>query len=583
VLPATMRFRGWLALFLLLSLLLGVAACQTAGKKKKPAAAAAPVQVVPPPPPAPPPAPVVQKPEPPPPPPPLPQPDPAEKLVAQSEAACQSGAEAYRSGHLERAKREFDQAIDMLLAAPDSVRSDARVQAQLEKLVDQIHSFEVVAFKEGDGFTERRTVPAPVDEIPELTFSSDPKLKEKVEQEVKSVVSDFPLVINDYVLGYVNYFANRGKGTMENGLRRVGRYRDMILRIFKEEGVPQDLIYLAQAESAFQPGALSRAGARGIWQFMASRGREYDLKVSWWADDRQDPEKSTRAAARHLQDLHAMFGDWYLAMAAYNSGPANVERAIQRTGYADFWELYQRNVLPRETRNYVPIILATTIVAKNPEKYGFNRVLPDPPVVIETVRISTPTDLRLIAETIDCSLDLLQSLNPSLLRLVTPRADFDLKLPAGTKQKFEQGMARIPEDKRVFWRWHRVAAGESLEEVARKYKTTVAAITGVNSLESKELQAGAKLVIPVATARDAGTARTVRLTYRVRRGDTIERVADRFGVSIDEIKKWNRLSSDRLTPGRVLNIRAAKSPAPASGGPSAKKPASKRKSAKKKT
>jgi membrane-bound lytic murein transglycosylase D len=580
-----MRITPRLVLALLPLLLLAATGCETVSKKKKPVAAA-PVQVVPPPPPAaPPPEPVAEKPPAPPPsPPPAPQPDPAEKIIAQSEAAYQAGVEAYRSGHLERAKREFDRAVDLLLTAPDNVRSDERFKAQLEKLVDQIHGLEVVALKEGDGFTERRTVPAPLDEIAELTFPPDPKLKEKVEREVKDVVSDLPLVVNDYVLGYVNYFTSRGKGTMENGLRRAGRYRDLIFRVFKEEGGPQDLIYLAQAESAFQPGALSRAGARGMWQFMASRGREYDLNVGWWADERQDPEKATRAAARHLKDLYAMFGDWYLAMAAYNSGPVTVERAIERTGYADFWELYQRNVLPRETRNYVPIILATTIVAKNPEKYGFDRLLPDPPILVEAVRVSVPTDLRLVAETIDCSLDLIQGLNPSLLRITTPRGDFDLKLPLGTKGKFLEGIARIPEDKRVFWRWHRVAAGESLQEIARKYKTTAAAISEVNTLPGPELQAGAKLVIPVTTARDAGATRTVRLRYRVRRGDTVERVANRFGVLPQDIRKWNRISGDQLAPGRILVIQAAQSqPAGATtaGTRAARKPAAKKQAASK--
>lgn len=575
-----MRITPRFVLVLLPLLLLAATGCQTVSKKKK-QVAAAPVQVVPPPAPAaPPPQPVVQQPPaPPPPPPPAPQPNPAEKIVAQSEAAYQAGVEAYRSGHLERAKREFDRAVDLLLMAPDNVRSDQRLEAQLEKLVDQIHGLEVVALKEGDGFTERRTVPAPVDEIPELTFPSDPKLKEKVEREVKDVVSDLPLVVNDYVLGYVNYFTSRGKGTMENGLRRAGRYRDLIFRVFKEEGVPQDLIHLAQAESAFQPGALSRAGARGMWQFMAGRGREYDLNVGWWADDRQDPEKATRAAARHLKDLYAMFGDWYLAMAAYNSGPGTVERAIERTGYADFWELYQRNVLPRETRNYVPIILAATIVAKNPEKYGFDRVLPDPPILVETVRVSVPTDLRLVAETIDCSLDLIQGLNPSLLRIMTPRGDFDLKLPLGTKDRFLEGVARIPEDKRVFWRWHRVAAGESLQEIARKYKTTAAAISEVNTLPGPELQAGAKLVIPVTTARDGGASRVVRLRYRVRRGDTVERVANRFGVLPADVRKWNRISGDQLAPGRILVIQAAQSQA--AGTPTGRKPAAKKQAASK--
>ncbi len=206
---------------------------------------------------------------------------------------------------------------------------------------------------------------------------------------------------------------------MENGLRRGGRYRDMILRVLKEEGVPQDLIYLAQAESAFQPLALSRAGARGIWQFVAYRGQQYGLRRTWWIDERQDPEKATRAAAQHLRDLYGLFGDWYLAMAAYNCGPGNVQKAIERTGYADFWELYKRKVLPRETKNYVPIIVALTLIAKDAAHYN---ILADPeaPVPSDVVKPGRPIDLRLVAETIDVDVETLRALNPALLRMATP-------------------------------------------------------------------------------------------------------------------------------------------------------------------
>src|SRR5205823_2306071 len=264
---------------------------------------------------------------------------------------------------------------------------------------------------------------------------------------------------------------------------RSGRYEDMIRRTLQEEGVPQELIYLAQAESGFHPLAVSRAGARGMWQFMGSRAKAYGLERNWWVDERQDPEKATRAAARHLKDLYKQFGDWYLAMAAYNSGPGTVQSAVKRTGYADFWELYKRNQLPRETRNYVPIILAVTIMAKNPAQYGLTEVDPDPPIPAETVTLTTPTDLRLIAETIDCSVESLQELNPSLLRWVTPKMDaFELRLPLGTRERFAEQIAMIPEDKRVWWRWHRVAEGESLSQIAKSYKTTASAIAEVNNL-----------------------------------------------------------------------------------------------------
>src|SRR5438128_4936204 len=251
------------------------------------------------------------------------------------------------------------------------------------------------ALQEGDGFTEQKAEPAPIDEANGVTFPVDPKIKAQAEVEVQATRSDLPLMLTDPVAGYINYFSTRGRGTLEHALIRGGRYQDMIQKILKEEGVPQDLIYLAQAESGFHPLAVSRVGARGMWQFMGSRAKGYGLQRNFWVDERQDPVKSTRAAARHLKDLYAQFGDWYLAMAAYNSGPGNVQAAVRRTGYADFWQLYKRDVLPRETKNYVPIILAMTIMAKNPAQYGLEGIFPEPPAEVDTVNIDYPVDLRL--------------------------------------------------------------------------------------------------------------------------------------------------------------------------------------------
>ena len=241
----------------------------------------------------------------------------------------------------------------------------------------------------------------------------------------------------------------------------------MIARVLHEEGVPQDLIYLAQAESAFQPLALSRAGARGMWQFVAYRGQQYGLRRTWWIDERQDPEKATRAAAQHLRDLYGLFGDWYLAMAAYNCGPGNVQKGIERTGYADFWELYRRNVLPKETKNYVPIILALTLIAKDAAHYGID-VDPEVPVATDIVKPGRAIDLRLVAETIDVDAETLRGLNPSLLRLATPDDPaFELHLPAGTSERFSAEIADIPANKWVSWRRHRVEAGETLTSIAK--------------------------------------------------------------------------------------------------------------------
>ena len=347
--------------------------------------------------------------------------DPVADLIARVEKEYQAGQDNYRAGHLEAAKQNFDSAFNQLLGSGFDLHSDDRLEPELDRILDGINGLELAALQQGDGFAEQKSEPAPIDEANELTPAVDQNVKAKAEAEIKSTRSDLPLMMTDQVAGYINYFSNRGRGTVEGALARSGRYEDMIRRILREEGVPQELIYLAQAESGFHPLAVSRAGARGMWQFMGSRAKGYGLERSWWVDDRQDPEKATRAAAHHLKDLYNQFGDWYLAMAAYNSGPGTVQSAVKRTGYADFWELYRRNVLPKETRNYVPIIVAVTIMAKNPAQYGLDSVVKEKPVPYDTVKINYPIDLRLAAECVDATAEDLLDLNPSLLRLTTPK------------------------------------------------------------------------------------------------------------------------------------------------------------------
>jgi membrane-bound lytic murein transglycosylase D len=490
-----------------------------------------------------------------------PKPDPVEETLRSVDREYQAGRANYTSGHLEAAKDAFNRAFEVLLNGPVAVHSDPRLEAEFDKVVEGVHSLEMQALKEGDGFTEQMAQPAPIDEANDVTFPVDPKIKALAAAEIKETHSDLPLVLNDEVASYINYFSSsRGHGVLERALTRAGRYREMISRVLKQEGVPQDLIYLAQAESGFVPVALSRAGARGMWQFIASRGVAYGLRHDWWVDDRQDPEKSTRAAAKHLRDLYTQFGDWYLAMAAYNSGPGTVQAAVQRTGYADFWELYRRRVLPQETKNYVPIILAVAIMAKNPAQYGLQNIQPDPPVQGDVVTVSSPVDLRLVAECVDSSVSTLQELNPSLLRMTTPKTgDFDLHLPAGTKDKYLAAIAEIPTDMRVWWRYHKVSDGDTLASVAKQYHTTTKAISEVNNLSGEDaLPRDAKLIIPMNPGElregsgDAYSKAVVR--YKVRQGDTVLSVADEWGVAPEMVRKWNKLRGNDLRRGRTLVI-----------------------------
>jgi membrane-bound lytic murein transglycosylase D len=481
-------------------------------------------------------------------------PDGRTLLMARVQEKFASGEQNFKAGHLDAARRDFNDAVDWMLESGYDPNGDPRLSELFRHVVDSVYTYELQAFRAGDGFQETPAVPAPIDEVAEMTFPVDPRLKDRAEQAAKNTSHDLPLTVNDEVLSFLNFFQTpRGKAIVETGLRRSGRYRDMISRVLREEGVPQDLIYLAQAESAFQPLALSRAGARGIWQFVPWRGNEYGLKRSWWVDERQDPEKATRAAAQHLRDLYGLFGDWYLAMAAYNCGPGNVQKGVERTGYADFWELYRRNVLPRETKNYVPIILALTLIAKDAAHYGVQTDL-DQPVPSDVVKPGRAIDLRLVAETIDVDAETLRSLNPSLLRMATPDDPFfELHLPKGTAQKFSAEIADIPPEKWVSWRRHRVEAGETLTSLAKKYHVTAPAIAAANSLGRTDvLSPGDKLIIPASQPAAEAKSRLVR--YRVRKGDTLGGIADQFSVSPEELRKWNGLKAARVSRGMVLRV-----------------------------
>jgi membrane-bound lytic murein transglycosylase D len=490
--------------------------------------------------------------------------DPVADLIARAEKEYQAGLANHQAGKTEEAKQNFDNALNALLSSNLDIRSDERLQEEFDRVVAGVNQL----YPGGPGAdteAQQKSEPAPIDETNGLTPAPDAGVKAKAQAEIKNTNSDLPLMMTDQVAGYITYFSGRGRGGFERAFSRSGRYHDMIVATLKDEGVPQDLIYLAQAESGFHPLAVSRVGARGIWQFMASRARGYGLSHNMWVDDRQDPEKSTRAAAHHLKDLYNQFGDWYLAMAAYNSGPGTVQAAVKRTGYADFWELYRRNVLPKETRNYVPIILAVTIMAKNPSQYGLDEVLMEHPSDYDTVTINYPVDLRLVAECVGSTSGELQDLNPSLLRLTTPRVGkFELRLPAGTEDEYQTAIASIPPDMRLWWRYATVHPGDTLASLARNYHTTAKSIATANHLEDTELETNAKLVIPVAPGKhplndNATYARRIT-RYKVHAGDTVESVADNFGVSPQMLRRWNGLHGDSLRGRRVLALHLPISP-----------------------
>ncbi len=479
-----------------------------------------------------------------------------QSLIDSVEKAYQAGITNYHDGHIPAAKSNFDYAVDLMLRSGIDLKNDSALSAEFDHIVDAINTLELDALRENSPLTaQQHPEDTPVDIANDVTFPADPKVRAQAEAELKTTQSDLPLVMNDYVASYINFFSNTTKGhnTIVNSLTRAGRYKDMIQRVLKEEGVPQDLIYQAVAESGFRPQAVNpRSRAGGMWQFMP--GDSFAPPRSAWYDGRFDPEMATRAYAKYIKYLYNQTGDWYLAMASYDWGAGNIQRAVERTGYADFWELYRRNNLPQETKNYVPIILAVTIMAKNPKQYGLTDMVPDPPLLTDQVTTDYAIDLRLVADVVNVPMQEIVGLNPGLLRMTTPPDEsFDLHLPPGGKELFEKRIAEIPEEKRRYWRFHVLSPSESLDEVARQYHVSASEIAFVNQLSSTtDLSGIDSLVIPVAPA--AAPASTRSSVYKTQRGDTLVTVADRFGVTVDQLRRWNHISSSAIAPGRRLYI-----------------------------
>jgi len=441
-----------------------------------------------------------------------PLPTPSDLLISRAEDAFQKGKRYYQSGDKERARKQFDRAVDLMFEASENPTDRQAFERKFEETVDGIERYDLAGMGPALNVETPRFEKSPLEDILEMTFPVDPKLKTKVKEELQATVSQLPLAMNDAVLGFINFFSGRGHKTMIAGMQRAGRYRPMIQRVLDEEGVPQELIYLAQAESGFFPRAVSNKQATGMWQFVKFRGQEYGLMQTPYLDDRLDPEKATRSAARHLRDLYTHFGDWYLAIAAYNCGPGNVQKAVERTGYADFWELRNRRVLPIETTNYVPIILAMTIMAKNAKEYDLDSVVPEPALEYDVAKITSPTHLALVADLTQTPVSEIQALNPALLKNLAP-AGYQLNVPRGTAVSLVEALETVPADRRASWRMHKVESGETLAMIGKRYGASPSAIAAANRIESEVPEAGDRLAIPQAavtpiSARKAAVRRS---------------------------------------------------------------------------
>jgi membrane-bound lytic murein transglycosylase D len=473
-------------------------------------------------------------------------------LITKVEASYKSGVNNYNARRLDAARQDFDFAVDTMLSSGMDLKNDPQLSDEFDQLLSAINSLELVALKQGNGFSGK-IEEAPLDAANEVTFPSDPALVGRIAAELKTTKSDLPLVVNDYVAGWISYFTNSpaGHAHLVRSLERAGKYKTMISKILSDQGVPQDLIYLAVAESGFQPQAMNGgSGAGGMWQFMPQGG--YGLERNGYFDERFDPEKSTVAYAKYMKILYNQFGDWYLAMAAYDWGPGRVQHAVAKTGYADYWELYRRNALPGETKNYVPGIIAAAIMAKNPKLYGLTDLVPDAAVLSDDVTTTYAIDMRLVADLTDSTVPEIVALNPALLRLITPRdIPYQLHIPPGTHDLFLDRIKNIPEDDRASWRFHVVKDGETLDQIATSLHVRPTEIAAFNSVTSAEpIEAGDELVIPIAASRGLPPGQR----YKVSRSDTLVTVADRFGVTIEQLREWNHLTSSHIAPGRSLYV-----------------------------
>ncbi len=400
----------------------------------------------------------------------------------------------------------------------------------------------------------------------------------EIESETPSF--DIPITINDAVERWLYFFQTDGRENFEIYLQRAGRYEGMMRAVFRDAGLPEDLVYISLIESGFSPRAYSRARAVGLWQFISSTARLYDLRITYWVDERRDPILATKAAAAHLKDLYEEFGSWYLAAAAYNGGANRVRRSIRRSGSDDFWTLARRRYFRRETRNYVPKLIAAALIAKQPEKYAFNGIEPLAPLAYEVVRVPDATSIDVIADAAAVSTDEIAELNPQILRGVTPPGErHTLRVPPGAGQQFALNYAKVPASERVTWVQHVVRRGDTLSEIARAYGVSVASIRAANrGVHPRRLRIGQRLMIPRAgkVPRLAAAPTRVRrtptrpatverpdgpyITYRVQGGDTLWAIAKRYEVSTRDLMRWNGLRTSRIYPGDEVRIYMGASP-----------------------
>ncbi|MFH1892060.1 MAG: LysM peptidoglycan-binding domain-containing protein [Candidatus Zixiibacteriota bacterium] len=478
----------------------------------------------------------------------------------------------------------FESAIELLAGLdidPDSPTLAADIYSRLINEIISEYKLTLLYIATLPGEASPSAVIARYEELDGMSNGSVLKSVEP-EQIPDTVVFDIPISWNEKVEKCVNYFQTVGKKPFEISLARSGKYLPLMEKIFAEEGLPHDLVYLPLIESGFNPRAYSWAHAVGHWQFISSTGRMYGLNRSWWWDERRDFEKSTRAAARHLKDLYKEAGDWYLALLGYNAGMGNVRKMIKYNKTRDYFKMTIRN---SQMRNYVPLYLAATIIAKQPEKYGFNIDYHDP-IEFDTVTVRRCLALEDIAKAVDCSLQELNDLNPELLRKHTPpdRKSYTVRIPRLKRNAFWAAYPKMKSPEETSWVQHKVRKGETVSGIARKYGISQYAIIDANNMRRPyRINIGQNLTVPVplgekkiysSSSKSNDSYGTADGHYVVRSGDNLWDIAKAFGTTTRELRVLNNLRRDgRIYPGQKLSIpgRGGESYASSSSGSSVTK------------
>ncbi|GAB4240493.1 MAG: hypothetical protein Kow00109_15630 [Acidobacteriota bacterium] len=489
----------------------------------------------------------------------------ARDILTDVDRLVARGKELYLAQQTVQAELLFGEAEELLDLSSGDPSLDMRLRVRKQVLAEELRRFKILAAaefpeppfplaEELSGPPSAREVIAALDLY---TVEVDPALEDLVAEDIRETPFDFPVVVNREVLQFLDYFQRQGRDRTQEAMQRAGPFLPHFRRIFAEEKVPIDLVYMAHVESLFKANAYSRARARGIWQFMAGTARLYGLQVNWWLDERLDFFKSTRAAARHLRDLREEFGDWYLALAAYNVGPGRIYRIFRRHGRLDYWTMARRRLLPRETRNYVPSILAAMIIYRHPERYGFEPP-EETPLSFEEVSVPFQVDLQVVADLLGVPKGRIQELNPELVRGITPfgRQDYRLRVPAGFRERAAHALAQLPPEKRLRWAHHRVRKGETLSHIATRYGVSVRAIAETNRLRSiHRLSVGQDLIIPLSDWRAGMPAAAAGDVHIVRRGESLYRIARRYGLRVEDLRAWNGLEDrDLIYPGQELRL-----------------------------